>query len=197
METFKQYLVDKKALTADEFDAISSHINEKIVKKGAVLLRQDEVCSEVYFVEEGLLRGYMVDEAGKEHLLQFAPEGWWMSDRNSFLYKEPSQIFIDAIEDSKLLVITNEFFEQATLIPTFSSFNIKILHNQVRAMQHRVGLLIGASAETRYMDFINRYPNLMLRVPQWMIASYLGITPESLSRIRKELAKRNFKPAKD
>ncbi|HUS03624.1 MAG TPA: hypothetical protein VMY77_17910, partial [Chitinophagaceae bacterium] len=91
--------------------------------------------------------------------------------------------------------INKEFNEKAEkIIPGFNSFSIMILHNFIRFMQKRISLLLGATAEQRYLDFIELYPSLTLRVPQWMIASYLGITPESLSRVRKELATKNFKP---
>jgi CRP-like cAMP-binding protein len=87
------------------------------------------------------------------------------------------------------------FIEKANEIsPEFRTYNEYLLQNHIRQLQNRIDLLIGASAEVRYLEFIKLYPNLTLRVPQWMIASYLGITPESLSRVRKELAKRNFKP---
>lgn len=142
------------------------------------------------------MRSYTVDNAGKEHVIQFAPENWWLSDRNSFLFNEPSLFFIDAIEDTEIVVLTHSFFDIAAGITGFNEFNTRALHNQVRQHQQRISLLIGATAEERYIDFIERYPNLLLRVPQWMIASYLGITPESLSRVRKELARRNFKPNK-
>lgn len=193
-DIFRRYLLEKNALTDEQFESVRSTIQERTVAKGTVLLRQEEICSEVYFVSTGLLRSYTVDDNGREHIIQFAPEDSWMSDRNSFLFGEPSLIFIDAIEDSQLVVLTREFFNQVSSFVNFNTFNTRALHNLVRLQQHRISLLIGASAETRYMDFIERYPSLTLRVPQWMIASYLGITPESLSRVRRELARRHFKP---
>jgi len=194
MEAFKTYLLEKAGISGEQFEQLSARISLRTVPKATVLLRQDEVCSEVYFVEKGLLRAYTIDDAGKEHVIQFAPEGWWISDRNSFLFGEPALFFIDAIEETEVVVLEQNFFDKASAIPSFNTFNTKALHNLVRQQQQRISMLIGASAEDRYMDFINRYPNLLLRVPQWMIASYLGITPESLSRVRKELARKNFKP---
>ncbi len=193
---FKKYLQQKAGISDADFDKLEPALLTKQISKGAVLLRQDEVCSEVYFISSGLLRAYTVDNAGKEHVIQFAPENWWLSDRNSFLFNEPALFFIDAIEDTEIIVLTHSFFDLAGNITKFTEFNTKALHNQVRQHQQRISLLIGASAEERYIDFVERYPNLLLRVPQWMIASYLGITPESLSRVRKELARRNFKPTK-
>ncbi len=194
--SFKTYLQEKAGISEEDFSKVEPALLTKQIAKGTVLLRQDEVCSEVYFVTSGLLRSYTVDNAGKEHVIQFAPENWWLSDRNSFLFNEPSLFFIDAIEETEIVVLTHSFFDIAAGITGFNEFNTRALHNQVRQHQQRISLLIGATAEERYIDFIERYPNLLLRVPQWMIASYLGITPESLSRVRKELARRNFKTNK-
>ncbi|MGI8582270.1 MAG: Crp/Fnr family transcriptional regulator [Chitinophagaceae bacterium] len=167
----------------------------KKIKKDSMLLREGDVCSQVFFVAKGLLRAYTIDSFGKEHIIQFGPEDSWVSDRNSFYFNLPSMFYVDAIEDSEIVFINKEFYEQSEkIIPGFNSFSVMILHNFIRFMQKRISLLLGATAEQRYLDFIEFYPNLTLRVPQWMIASYLGITPESLSRVRKELATKNFKP---
>ena len=163
--------------------------------KGEFLLSQGQVCKHAFFVEKGLLRFYSIDKAGKEHIVQFAPESWLMSDRGSVFFNLPSEFYIDAVEDSVVYMLDQNFFTKAKNIsPEFREYNEFLLHNHIRHMQARINLLIGASAESRYMDFIKLYPDLTLRVPQWMIASYLGITPESLSRVRKDLAKRNFRP---
>ncbi|MEP6617397.1 MAG: Crp/Fnr family transcriptional regulator, partial [Ginsengibacter sp.] len=165
------------------------------IKKETLLLKQGAVCSQVFFTSKGLLRAYTLDSALKEHVIQFGPEDSWVADRNSFYFNEPSMFFVDAIEDSEVIYIGQEFYIQADkLIPGFNAFNVMALHNSIRFMQRRINLLLSATAEQRYIDFIELYPNLTLRVPQWMIASYLGITPESLSRVRKELASRHFHP---
>lgn len=170
-------------------------VQEKTVNKGSILLRQGEICSDVFFVSSGLLRSYTVDDGGKEHILQFSPENWWIADRNSFFYGEPSLFFVDAVEDSRVVLLNHDFeTRMQDLVPGYSRFNTRALHNAIRFMQRRINLLLSADAEERYLDFISLYPNVTLRVPQWMIASYLGITPESLSRVRRELAHRNFKP---
>ena len=104
-------------------------------------------------------------------------------------------MFIDAIEDTEIVFIDKNFINAAAEISvSFREQDNIALHNHIRQLQKRVNLLLGATAEQRYLDFITIYPSLTLRIPQWMIASYLGITPETLSRVRKELAKRNFKP---
>jgi CRP-like cAMP-binding protein len=195
LDQFKKYIQDKTKIKDDQFDLISSALISKKIKKDTILLREGDVCSQVFFVAKGLLRAYTIDSFGKEHIIQFGPEDSWVSDRNSFYFNLPAMFFIDAIEDSEVVFINKEFYEDSEkLIPGFTSFSIKILHNSIRFMQKRISLLLGATADQRYLDFIELYPNLTLRVPQWMIASYLGITPESLSRVRKELARKNFLP---
>lgn len=192
---FKKYIQDKIKITDEQFDLISVELVSKKIKKDTLLLRQGDVCSQVFFVSKGLLRAYTIDSFDKEHIIQFGPEDSWVSDRNSFYFNLPAMFYVDAIEDCEVVYINKEFYEKAEkIIPGFNSFTVMILHNSIRFMQRRISLLLSATAEQRYLDFIELYPNLTLRVPQWMIASYLGITPESLSRVRKELATKNFKP---
>ena len=109
-------------------------------------------------------------------------------------FNEPSKLRIDAIEDSSVVLIGQDFFDAfSAASEKFRSYNTTLLHNHIRHIQDRVALLLGARADERYQTFIRMYPDLLLRVPQKMIASYLGITPESLRRVRRELAERNFK----
>mgnify|MGYP003345490174 CR=1 FL=1 len=158
------------------------------------MLQKGDVCSNTFFIETGLTRFYSIDKEGKEHIVQFAPENWFVSDRGSVFFNEPSDYFIDAIEDTTAVLIDDTFLgDVGDVSPQFRKYMQLILQNHIRHLQNRINLLIGASAEVRYMDFIKLYPNLTQRVPQWMIASFLGITPESLSRVRKDLAKRGFK----
>lgn len=165
----------------------------KELNKGQILARSGEICKDLYFVERGLLRQYFVDRNGKEHILYFAPENWILGDRTSLYFNEPSDYIIEAIEEAVVVVLKSDFFiHLGEIHPDAISSNDLLLQRHIRQLQKRVSLLLGASAEERYLDFITTYPNMMQRVPQWMIASYLGITPESLSRVRRELAKKNF-----
>jgi CRP-like cAMP-binding protein len=194
LEKFQSYLKERLAITDEQAKEATSCLKSKTFKKGTVLLSPGDLRSDSYFINEGLLRYFSIDEKGKEHIIQFAPENWMVSDRNSSVFNEPSIFFIDAIENTEVLIVPSSFFADIQkLLPHILELNILMLHNSIRFMQKRINMLLSATAEERYLDFIKLYPNLTLRVPQWMIASYLGITPESLSRVRKDLAKKHFK----
>lgn len=194
LETFKAYLQKNAQINDKQFENLSKNLKAQKVKKHTILLKPGEICSHSFFVEKGLLKLYTIDDLGKEHVIQFAPENWIVSDRSSAYFKQPSDFYIDVVEDSEIVYLDKTFMDLASEQDlNFRFFFDKLLHNHIRHIQRRVSLLLGATAEQRYMDFIKLYPDLMLRVPQWMIASYLGITPESLSRVRKELAKKHFK----
>ena len=195
MENFKNYLQKNAGVTDKEFELLAHKLKSVPIEKGRLLLSPGEICSHSFFVEKGLLRSYTIDPSGKEHIVQFAPENWIITDRSSTYFNEPSEFYIDAVETTTAVFIDPAFIADASDISkNFRLFNEKALHNHIRHLQKRITMLLSASAEQRYMNFIKLYPDLTLRVPQWMIASYLGIAPESLSRVRKELATRHFKP---
>ncbi|AYO57568.1 Crp/Fnr family transcriptional regulator [Chryseobacterium sp. 6424] len=193
MQNIESYLSEILELPQEAVNLCSSHYLRKIVAKNEFLLREGEVCKGTYFVEKGLLRMYSIDKNGKEHIIQFAPEKWLISDRSSLHFNEKSQYFIEAVEDSEVLELRNDFFSNINAaFPNTIENNDLLLQKHIRSLQNRVNSLLADTAEERYMSFIKMYPDILQRVPQWMVASYLGITPESLSRVRKELAKKNF-----
>jgi CRP-like cAMP-binding protein len=180
---------EKINLTEAEKEICRSLFIPKKLRKRQYILQQDDICKNLIFVENGLLRSYSIDEKGNEHILQFAPEGWWIADVYSFLTSENSNYNIDAIEDSELLLITNSALEQLyKQVPKFERYFRILTQNNMIAMQKRVTSELSSSAEEKYVKLIAAYPNIVARVPQHMIASYLGLTPESLSRIRKRIA---------
>lgn len=194
LENFKSYLQQRIALTDEQFEQIAKNLKIKTFVKNELILSQGETSTRTYFVLDGLMRSYSIDNKGKVHIIQFAPESWWISDRNGLLNNEASDFNMDAIEATSAVIIPKDFFcTAAAFSPEFTLLNSTMLNNAIRFMQKRINLLLAATAEERYLDFIKLYPNLTLRVPQWMIASYLGITPESLSRVRKDLAHKHFK----
>lgn len=163
----------------------------KKVAKGEIILSSGEIASLGYKVESGCLRSYVIDHAGKEHILQFAPEGWLVSDMDSFTNGQPSVIFIDAIEDSVVSVISKQDFGDFHSLEreTLTDMSIK-LRNNVIAANKRIISLLSATAEERYIEFTQTYPTLVQRIPLKLIASYIGITPEYLSDLRRKMAKK-------
>ncbi|MGQ3678151.1 MULTISPECIES: Crp/Fnr family transcriptional regulator [Tenacibaculum] len=195
LPNFKKYLIEKGGLSEDDYLQIQPFISLKNVSKSDFLLKEGDVCSHFFFVEKGLLRLYALNEEGKENILQFATENWIVSDRGSVYFQQPSTYYIDAVEDTLVIMLDEDFINKVSKINTdFRRKNEHLLQKHIRQLYKRISQLLGASAKRRYLDFVNMYPDIMLRVPQWMIASYLGITPESLSRVRKALAEENFKP---
>ena len=195
LNKFRSYLEKSLPITDAQFELISKDLQIKTFQKNEILLSQGDICSRTYFVVDGLLRSYSIDAKGKAHIIQFAPELWWISERNGLLLNEPSDFYIDAVEQTTAIMIPKDYFTLAIPhLPKLQELNNTMLNNSIRFMQKRINMLLSATAEERYLDFIRLYPNLTLRVPQWMIASYLGITPESLSRVRKDLAHKHFRP---
>jgi CRP-like cAMP-binding protein len=149
------------------------------IKKGEVLQHAGDRNSKVYYVLDGLLRSYTLDEKGKEHVFMFAPEGWIIADIIS--PEKPAELFIDAMEDSVVSVREKNLEEEV---------DMHKLVKRMGVLQKRIIMLMSASALERYEHFLETYPDIVQRVPQRHIASYLGITPEALSKIKSEQAKR-------
>lgn len=193
MSNMTNYLSKVFEVPAERLSLCSIQYETKKVHKGEFLLQYGEVCRNTFFVEKGLLRMFSIDKNGKEHIIQFAPENWLIGDRSSLYFNEKSNYYIEAVEDSEVSVLQRDFFNN--LLEEFPNSIEKsdlVLQKHVKSLQDRINSLLGETAEERYLKFIKMYPDLLLRVPQWMVASYLGITPESLSRVRKELARKNF-----
>ncbi|HRO74908.1 MAG TPA: Crp/Fnr family transcriptional regulator [Crocinitomicaceae bacterium] len=170
---------------------IFNNLQTKSVNKGTILLRHGEHGNVVFKVLKGCLRSYVIDKSGKEHILQFAPEDWLISDMDGMVNNKPSVIFIDAIEDSEVMLLTRSTFEniaeldQAFLVEQ----NIKLMRNLITANKRLIALM-SASSEDRYTEFVETYPTLIQRIPLKFIASYLGMTPEYLSEVRRKLTKK-------
>ncbi|MCU0429406.1 MAG: Crp/Fnr family transcriptional regulator [Cytophagaceae bacterium] len=160
------------------------------VSKGEVLVRPGQNSSESFYVVKGCLRSYITDVKGKDHIYQFAPEDWIISDLEFVKNKSGATLSIDAIEDSEVKEIPRDkMYSILDNDPSILQALIQKFQNRVYTLQNRVLQLLSYTAEERYISFMNTYPNLYHRVPLKMVASYLGVTPESLSRVRKELLK--------
>jgi CRP-like cAMP-binding protein len=193
-ELLFQKLDDKISLTEEEKTICKSFFIPKKLRKKQYLLQEGDACKYLSFVEKGILRSYTIDPKGNEHILQFAFEGWWINDEYSFLTGEPSTLTIDALEDCELLLLTKQAEEQLLeQIPKFERFFRILLQNHLISLQRRIASSLSQSAEVRYSELIQACPTLPQRIPQHMLASFLGITPETLSRIRKQMALRSIR----
>jgi CRP-like cAMP-binding protein len=178
------------AITPETLDTLHNLLEYRLVPRKTFLLQEGEISRTEVYINKGCMRTYYVDEHGNEVTLQFAIEDWWASDIASFQEQKPSRMFIETLEDCELLILTPETKE--TLLqkePCFERmFRIMVQRNLSR-MQERLFQTISTTAVEKYLDFIERYPTIPQRVPQHYIASYLGFTPEFLSKVRTRLAK--------
>ena len=191
MQSILDIINSDNSILKEELQQLESNIQIKNVTKGQILQFKGEVSDKSYFVKSGLLRSYSIDENCKEHIFMFAPEGWIISDFVSQTYNTPSELVIEAIEDSELEILNKELFDN--LLSKGSKFKLsdtEKLTKRIAVLQKRVIMLMSATAWERYQDFLDTYPNIVQRVPQKMIASYLGITPEALSNMRGNMSKK-------
>jgi len=173
-------------LTDNERDAVMAAFDRKPMRKREYLLREGDVCKYTAFIVKGSARMFTVDEKGHEHIIRFGLESWWISDHESLINLTPSPYFIEMLEDSELLVISLPNANELRNKSRCFDLTIKILDKfQTIAMQKRIHAAIGMTAEEKYCDLLRTYPQFLERFPMNMIASYLGLSPETLSRIRK------------
>jgi CRP-like cAMP-binding protein len=193
LEVFVKYLKDKQPdLTDEDFEKIRTVSVLKKLRKRQYLLQEGDINHHACFVIKGCLRNYHLSEDGTEHILKFAVENWWISDLESYNNNSPSKNNIDAIEDSELILIEKKDFEKLTEdIPSFRQFHDRLKSKSVDTLQNRIISNISDTAEEKYNRFVKTYPDIFNRVPLHMIASYLGVSRETLSRIRINNAKAN------
>lgn len=189
-EIFAQYLRQRIPLSESDSEWIRSMSIAKKLRKKQYLLQEGDVWIYNAFVAKGCMRSYSVDEKGLEHVIGFAVENWWIGDRESLLSGQPSRFNIDAIEDSEVVLITHENFQRIALqIPAFNEMVNTILQKSFVVSQNRIQAAISYTAQEKYEHFVRTYPTFAQRIPQSMIASFLGMTPETLSRVRGQAAK--------
>ncbi|MBE9464011.1 Crp/Fnr family transcriptional regulator [Dyadobacter subterraneus] len=174
-------------LTNEEKEIVKSAFELKKLRKRQYFLEEGKVCTHTGFVFKGAFRQFSVDESGIEHILQLAIENWWVVDRESFLNQTPSKYFIEAWEDSLLLVFPINKLDEILRIPAINTMFWQMSQNNHIASQKRVEDTITLNPIKRYENFQRHYPEIVQRFPQHQIASYLGIARETLSRARKPI----------
>ena len=186
---FRQYLSKhlSKELSDESFTNISEHFRYKFLRKRQYFLQHDDICHYFGFVLKGALCEYTIDQSGKQHVFRFAIEGWWMFDRESFFTGEPSIYDIEASENTEMLVIhIDDYRRLIQSSPDFLEIISLLNEKSMIKVQQRIQKINMLDAKELYFDFVQTYPALVQRFPQKMIASYLGISRETLSRIRQE-----------
>ncbi len=173
-------------LNEDDFEHFLAQFTTRSFSKKDYLITPGQKVEHQYFVVQGCLRTYLIDASGKEHTMQFAVTGWWVSDYIAYYRNTTSIFYVECLEDCTLLQIGKSqlphFFDK---IPAIERYFRKQLENAFAAFQLRILSSLNMSAEERYAQFISTYPDIEKRVKNYQIASYLGVTPESLSRLRK------------
>lgn len=187
MHPLHQHINRQISLDETDFEKLLDLFRPTNLKKGQRLIELESLVNHQYFVLKGCLRTFMIDSEGKEHTIQFATENWWVSDYISYYKKVKSLMVVECLEDCQLLKINvadlNKLFDELPLVERFFR---KQLENAFVAFQMRILSGLHQTAEKRYSLFIKNYPDIEQRVKNYQIASYLGITPESLSRLRKQ-----------
>jgi CRP-like cAMP-binding protein len=190
-DVLRAYLANRAVFTEEEFELIRTFFVPRLLQAGEFLQRAGDVSRYAAFVAKGCLRSYVIDSKGKEHIVQFAPENWWVADGISLAAGTASQYFIDAIEDAELLLIDSPSHQELVeRVPGYAAAFRTGLQRHAAAKDRRIVSSLSASAEQRYVEFLETYPSIATRVPQWMLASYLGLSPETLSRVRKNLSRK-------
>lgn len=188
-DRYFQCFNDKIPLTEEEQEFIKQYLTVKKIRKRQYFLQEGDICKCAAFVEKGALRSYKVNEDGTEHIIQFALEGQFISDVYSFITSEPSIYNIDAIEDSELVLITKSASDELHKRSSkYLEYIFHVISEVYIGLERRLTSTISLSLEERYIDLTTHYPDIIQRVPQHMVASYMGLTPETLSRVRKRIS---------
>jgi len=191
-DCLRNYIIKyaESPLSDNQFEQIIATMRLKIYRKRQIFLQEGETCKYFGFVVKGAMRQYSVDDRGIEHMVRLSLENTWVGDRESWVMLTPSIYNIDAWEDTQMLLITKEdTLRLAREIPAYAEMIRGMDEKNLIATQKRVNAVISLPAKKRYSDFANTHPDFLQRFPQHIIASYLGITKETLSRIRKQSIK--------
>ena len=190
-QAFDKNLKLHVGLSQQELEIVHQHFQHKTYPKKTLLLKAGQVCNFEAYLLKGCIKRYYIDQNGDETILQFAVEDWWVSDIASFCQQLPSRFYVETMEDTELLQINYQnkelLFKE---VPKLERVFRLLVQRAYAVLENRFFTGITDSAEDRYLEFIKKYPGLLQRVPQYQIASYLGITPEALSRIKTTLSRK-------
>ncbi|PWV51543.1 Crp/Fnr family transcriptional regulator [Chitinophaga sp. S165] len=193
-ECFEAYITPKVDLTKEQLRYMCSLATVRKVRRRQLLVKEGEVCRHKIFISKGLLRTYRLKDDGNEYIMRFSPENSWNVDHESYNNQTPTKYNVDALEDSELLLWSKEDFDELiAAIPAIRAFSDRIKESSYDASQERVLMNISYTAEEKYEDFITSFPDIFRRVPLHMVASYLGVSRETLTRVRQA----RFKQQKD
>jgi CRP-like cAMP-binding protein len=190
IHSLKNQLIEKYSFTEKEADFFVSHFTERKVKKRQFIIQPDFIAKYRVYVVQGTFKAYVIGNDGQENTISLAMDGWWISDPNSYIYQQPATMFVEALEDSLILQLD---FENEQILKShshkFETFFRTVAERGLAFMQRRLIASLTLAAEERYEQFAEKYPDFLQRVPQFAIASYLGMTTQYLSRIRKNQTK--------
>ncbi|MFT4094140.1 MAG: Crp/Fnr family transcriptional regulator [Niabella sp.] len=178
-------------LSDHDMNRLVSFFKEKKLKKKHFLFQEGDNPQHLVFVNSGCLRSYSIDKNGAEHILQFAPSGWWIADMKSLLYNQPATLNIDAVEDSEIILIKQADLDNLyTAIPLLNRYFRILSERSLATLQQRLIDSLSLTASERYGNFCKTYPSLIQTLPQKYVASYIGITPEFLSKMLSQPMKK-------
>jgi CRP-like cAMP-binding protein len=180
------HITAKISLSEGEKDIVRKFFTPKQIRRKQYLLKAGETCRQLSFIAKGLIKSYNVDDKGEDHVNLFGWEGWWVSDFYSFLSANPAQLNIEAIEDTEVLQITLADYEALLVeVPVMERYFRILYQNSIVTKERRLMSSITHTAEEKYQHLLQHHPEIIKRIPQTLIASYLGLAPETISRIRR------------
>lgn len=188
MEKLFQHITQYAPLSPHEKETIASKVSQRKFLKGQFVVQAGDVCSHQSYVLSGCLKSFSIDDEGQEHIVSFALENWWTGDLGSFITQNPADYHVQCIEASELIQFSSHNMEVLfSEVPALERFFRITIQNAYVAAQRRVVDGMSFNAKEKYLHFEAKYPELIQRVPQYLIASYLGITPQFLSKIKRQL----------
>lgn len=187
-EVLLRHIMGKVSLTEADKQRIPDFFVYKKFRKRQYVLQEGDVCRSIVFVSSGILKSFRVDEKGHERVSLFGWEGWWISDFNSFIHQEPAILNIDAIEESEVLLLSRDNYDRLTeTVPVMDRYFRILYQNSLVTKDKRLISANGVTAEEKYSDLLRTMPDIVNRIPQHLLASYLGLAPETISRIKRKL----------